>query len=170
MGHAAEVGPGGQDHGGALHLAEGGRRDARDPRDAVPVRFREDRRDLALDQAQIRRLLEGVLHERGVFSPVGLYALGADGGAFALVERPGLEGGAVGDIAHFPAHRVDLEDEVAFSGPADGGIAGHIGNGVEGESEESGGKPRPRAGKSGFASRVSRSRDDYVKVQHRVNL
>ena len=173
----AEIGPGGDHDGAAGEFAHRGGRDARDAQAAVSVRLGEEPRDFALDEGEIRRLLDRVLHEGGIGAAVGLNALGADGGALRGVERAGLEGDAVGGVAHFPAHRVDLKDEVPLPGPADGGIAGHVRDGVEGEGEERGGEPGPRGSQRRLHARMPRADDDDVEVHScmqtlygRVNL
>ena len=112
--------------------------------------------DLRLFQLQIFLQFQNVLHILPVFYPIGLSAEGMDGGAFAPVEHPVLDAGMVSRRAHLAPQRVQLPHKVPLSGAADGGVAGHISNGVQIDGKENGVIAQPGGGKGGFDSRVSR--------------
>jgi hypothetical protein len=59
-------------------------------------------------------------------------------GAFAAIEHPELYARTVGAFRHFPTKRVKLTYKMAFAGSADRGVAGHIANGIEVDSEADG--------------------------------
>src|SRR2546422_10479410 len=54
-----------------------------------------------------------------------------DGGALGAIEHAELDRRAIGRPPHDTAEGVDLADHGALRDPADGGIAGHLTDGVE---------------------------------------
>ena len=73
-----------------------------------------------------------MLHADVVGHPIRLHSLGMNGGTLSQIEGTGLESHRVGAFSHFTAQRVDLVDQMPLGGTADGGIAGHIGDLIQG--------------------------------------
>ena len=103
-----------------------------------------------------------MLHVFLVFPAVGLCPEGVDGGAFALIQHPVLDAAVVCRHAHFAAQRIQLPDQMALAGAADGGIAGHIAHGVQIDGKEDGMQPQPGGGQRGLDARVTRTDDGHV--------
>ncbi len=120
--------------------------------------------DHGLLEVQVRDGFECLLHDLGVQALVGLGTQRLDGWAFAFVEQPDLDEGAVGDAAHEPAQRVDLADEVALGRPADRGVAGHVGQFVEVDREQQGAAAHAGGGVRGLAAGVPGADHDDVVV------
>ena len=68
------------------------------------------------------------------------------GGAFAEIEHSALQRYAVCRITHFSAERVDFKDQMSLARPADGGVTGHVANGIEIDCEKERFQPQPCAG------------------------
>jgi hypothetical protein len=79
-----------------------------------------------------------------------------------------LDSYGVGDFAHDAAERVDFPDEMAFGDAADGGVAGHLRDEIDVQSEEGGLQAHAGGGHGGFASGVSGA--DYYYVEMFVEL
>ena len=94
-----------------------------------------------------------------VTGAVGLHAEGVNGGTLAEIKHPALEGNGVGHAAHCAAEGVDFKDEMTLGGAADGGVAGHIGNCVEGEGKEGGACAETGGGEGGFDAGVTAADD-----------
>lgn len=82
-------------------------------------------------EVEIFLLLDNLLHIDVIALPVRLHPQGVDGRAFAAVEHPALNKGSVRRLSHLAAQRVDLPHQMAFGGPADRRIAGHVGKAVQ---------------------------------------
>ena len=135
--------------------------------------FYQNLSDLSLHDAEVGGHLQGVLHHGVVGRAVGLDALGMNGRALTEVEGTALQGHLVGRTAHLAAQRVDLVDEMSLGGTADGGIAGHIGDGVEGHGEKHGIHAEPGRGEGGLHTGVTgtddrhaRGRGKFVHIVH----
>ena len=122
-----EEGAGGDDDGAGQ--VDGLRRGTRTPaiaavstRIASTISWRSDEVGLAFD---------GELGEALVGFLVALGAGAVHGGALAAVEQAELDGGGVGEEAHGAAEGVDLADDLALGDAADGGVAGHLADGVD---------------------------------------
>ena len=131
-----------------------------DGADAAALRLDGD--DLRLLDAQVRLQLECVLHHGLVFPPVGLRAQRVHGRALAAVEHPVLDAGLIGRARHLPAERVELAHKVALARAADGGVAGHIADGIHIDGEADGVQPEPGGGQRGLNARVPRTDDGDV--------
>ena len=70
----------------------------------------------------------------------------ADAGALFGIQHPELDPGGVGIQSHKPAEGVDLADDLSLGLSADGGVAGHLPDGVEVLSEHQSGRSKPRGG------------------------
>jgi len=104
-----------------------------------------------------------MLHAELIGFFVALCAGRLDCRAFGFVEEAKLDSGGVGVDSHFAAEGVDFTDNLAFGLSADGGVARHLGDGVEVAGEEQGARPHASGGERGFAARVAGSADDDVE-------
>ena len=109
---------------------------------------------LALDQGQVFFPFQGPLHALVVAALVHLGPEGVDRGALARVQHAHLDQGVVGGQAHLPAHGVQLPDQVALAGTADGGVAGHHADAVQVQGEQSRLEAHPHRGQGRLAAPV----------------
>ena len=134
--------PGVGDHGGHCTLPVGA-----------------DVHHLRLLHPQVLLQLQGVLHHLLVFPPVCLSPQGPHGGTLAPVQHPILDAGPVRRPGHLAAQCVQLPDQVALAGAADGGVDGlHA---------------HPGRRQGSLDARVSRADDGHiivaaVKLSHQV--
>ncbi len=99
------------------------------PRDGVVGG--EDADGISLAEGEsVRRLERGFGTELiGLFIALGPW--GAHGGPTCGVEHPELDGRGIRVQPHEPTQRVDLANDLSFGLTADGGIAGHLTQGIE---------------------------------------
>ena len=64
---------------------------------------------------------------------------------------------------HHAAERIDLLDEVTLADAADGGIAAHLAQRLDGLREQQRARTHARGRERGFGARVAATHDDYVK-------
>ena len=119
--------------------------------------FNADLNDLGLLHGEAFLHFKSVLHELLVETPVRLRAQRIDRRALPAVQEPVLDAGAVCDLRHLAAERVELADEVALARAADGGVAGHIAHRVEVYGEANGRYAEPRGGERRLDPGVSRA-------------
>ena len=100
---------------------------------------------------------ERVLHHGLILPPVGLRAQRVHGRPFAAVEHPVLNAGLIGRARHLPAERIELAHEVALARTADGGVAGHVADGIHIDGKADGVQPQPGGGQRGLNARVPRA-------------
>ena len=158
---AVHVYAGADDHGLAGDLRAGGGAQAAD---SLPVR--QDGAAFPLANLQIRFGKQRAQHPLLIGALVGLRAQRVHGRPLARVEHPGLNERVVDRAAHLAAEGIDLAHQVALARAADGGIAGHQGDGVQVEGEQQRAKPHARAGERGFAAGVPRADDGDIKAIH----
>ena len=103
------------------------------------------------------RLLQGVLHAHVVGHAVSLHSLGVDGGTLTQIQGAALYGHGVGTLAHLSAQGVDLVDQMSLGRPADGGIAGHIGDLIQRQGEQYRIHAHARRGQGRLTARVPRA-------------
>lgn len=84
--------------------------------------------------------------------------------SFGCVEEAELDAGFVDGFGHFAAEGVQLADEVTFAESTDGGVAGHLADGLEVHGEQEGFEADAGGGEGGFDAGVSASDDDDVEV------
>jgi hypothetical protein len=75
--------------------------------------------------------LEHGPHRLAIAQLVGLARVERTRRPLGLVEPAELDAGAIDDLGHLAAERVDLPDQVALGDPADGRVARHVGDGLE---------------------------------------
>ena len=145
MHEAAEEGTGGDDDGLAQVLDFEGGLDALD--DAVLM---EKAGGLALFNVQVRLAFANLFEAELVGFFIALGAGRPDGRVFFGVQHAELESGHVGGFAHFAAEGVDFAGEVSFGKAADGGVTGHLADGIEVDREEEGAASHAGGREGGF--------------------
>ena len=76
-----------------------------------------------------------MLHPELIRLLVALRPWGLDGGALGGVQQAELDTGRIGGQAHLTAEGIDLADDVALGLSPDGGVAAHLGDGVDVSAE-----------------------------------
>ena len=89
------------------------------------------------------------------------------GGAFAGVEHARLDERIVDGAAHFAAERVNFAHQMSLTRAADGGVAGHEGDGIQIEREQQRIQPHSCTGQRRFTARMARTDDDNIKTIHK---
>ena len=157
-GAAVEIGARAEDHRPDLIYGPGAQHHLPDP-----AALRPQVHDLPLTHGEMLLALQGVLHHLLVLAPVGLGPEGVDRRPLAPVEHPILDAGRVRGPAHFTAQGIQLPDQVALAGAADGRVAGHIAYGVQIDGENDGLQAHPRRRQGRLDTRVARADDGYIK-------
>ena len=157
-----QIGSGAED--GCPHLVHGPGAQHHLPH---PARLRPQVDDLPLAYGQVLLPFQGVLHHLLVFPPVRLGPQGVDGWALAPVEHPVLDAGRIRRPAHLAAQSVQLPDQVALAGAADGRVAGHIAHGVQIDGEDNGLQSHPRRRQSRLDAGMARADDGNIKFSSR---
>src|SRR5438046_6618087 len=116
----------GEHHRARAEVAPVSGRDAGDTR-AVEY----ETRDHPLRELDARKALEQLPHRAAEQCAIALRPGRPDGGALGAIEHAELDRRAIGRPPHDTAEGVDLADHSALRDPADGGIAGHLTDGVE---------------------------------------
>jgi len=98
----------------------------------------QDAGDESLLDIEVILLLQSVLEAELIGFLIGLRPRRPDGGALAGVQHAEMDGAAVGYFGHFPAESVYLANEMPFRQATDGGIAGHLSDGIEVDAEDEG--------------------------------
>ena len=150
-GPAVEVGAGADD--GRPHREH---RPGLEDHMAHPAPGEADGGDLPLAEGQVLLALQGALHDLLVPPPVRLGPEAVDGGALAPVE-PVLDAGLIGGPGHLAAQGVQLPDQVALAGAADGGIAGHVAHRVQVDGKADGPLAHAGGGQGGLNAGVARA-------------
>ena len=158
-GSARQIGSGGQNDGFDVEYRSGGQHHG-----GNGTVFRADLHHLALADSQMCLPLQRVLHPFLVFPAVRLGPQGPDGGAFALVQQPVLDAALVGSFCHLAAQGVQLPDQMALAGAADGGVAGHIAHGVQIDGKYHRLQPQPGGGQRRLDARVPGADDGDIKL------
>ena len=118
--------------------------------------------DGRLLEGQVGLAFEELFHLQAVEALVGLGAGDLDRRPLAGVQHANLDEGAVDDAPHRAAKGVDLADDVALGGPADGGVARHQRHRVQVHRHEEGAASHARGAQRGLAAGVPRADDGDV--------
>ena len=70
--------------------------------------------------------------------------------------------------AHLAAQRIQLPDQMALPGAANGRIAGHIAYGIQVDSENNSFEPQPRRGQASLDPRVARANDSDLIASGKI--
>ena len=160
---AAQKGSGGQNDGFRGQKARFSAPDA-----GNPVIFDLHGFDLVFQEGQVRLGLQNGVHPGGIGRLVALDPIRADGRAFAAVEDPELDSGAIGVQRHLAAERVEFEDHVRFGDAADGRVAGHPRHGLQIHRDQRGADAQARRGQCRLAAGMAGANDDDIKGLHGV--
>ena len=109
-----------------------------------------------------------MLHELLVFAAVRLSTKRVNCGAFTTVEHPELNAGPVCRFAHFAAQGINLPDQMALAGAADGRVAGHIAHGIQIDGKDNGFQSQACGGQGGFDACMARADDRNVVGLHLI--
>lgn len=154
---AVQIGTGGENHGFGLIIGSQLRLQSGDS--AIgDQKFR----DHGLLQIQVVLQLQDVLHVLLVTSAVCLGPERMDRWAFSPVQHPVLNAAGVRRPAHFAAQCVQLPDQMTLSRAANGGVAGHVANGVQIDGKNDSVHPQPRRRQGRFNSSMPGAYDSYV--------
>ena len=82
--------------------------------------------------------------------------------ALAAIEQAKLDARRIRDPAHQPVQGIDLAHQMALAHPADGGIAGHLAQGLELMGEQQGAGAKARRSRRRFAAGMAAADDDDV--------
>ena len=138
--------------------------DARDRDDATHDAVLDDEiAALLLEQREVRLILERAPDERLVERAIRLHARRAHRRTLAGVERARLDRGRIRGARHDAAQRIDFLDEVTLADAADGRIAAHLAERLDGLRQQQRARTHARGRERGFGARVSATHDDYVK-------
>jgi hypothetical protein len=100
-----------------------------------------------------------------VQTAIALRPRGPNRRALAPVQHPELQRGQVCRAPHDPAERIHLPDDGAFRDAANGGIARHLTNGLEGAGDQPNARAAARRGNSGFGPGVASPYDEDVELR-----
>jgi len=114
-------------------------------------------RDHGLLEIKMRLLFERPLHILLIAPAVSLRAEGMDGGALAEIQHAVLDARAVGSLCHFSAQRVKFPHQMPLASAADGGVAGHVADGVKIDRKHDCLQSHPRTGQPCLNAGVSRA-------------
>ena len=121
---------------------------------------------LTFQYGQMRRSFDHVAHPFGVGVFVALGPKGLYGRTFFGIECTELDAGAVAVDSHLAAQCVQFADDMRLGDPANGGVAGHSGNGQAIHGEECRVDSHAGRGQCRFASRVAGTDDDNIELIH----
>jgi hypothetical protein len=79
------------------------------------------------------------------------------------IKQSELNSGAIYDAPHNPAERIDLPHQVSFRDSPDSGIAGHLPDQIEVQSDQSGFGAEACGGRRRFTARVAGANHDYIE-------
>ena len=114
-------------------------------------------RDHGLLEIKMRLLFERPLHILLIAPAVSLRAEGMDSGALAEIQHAVLDARAVGSLCHFSAQRVKFPHQMPLASAADGGVAGHVADGVKIDRKHDCLQSHPRTGQPCLNAGVSRA-------------
>ena len=154
-------GPRGKDHRLAAVLRMGPGQDAADR--SV---FDDEIDDFVLLHVQVGLLLDGLLHLGVIAVLVRLGPKGMDRRSFGGVQHPALDEGLVDVDPHLSAQGVDLPHQMSLAGPADGGIAGHHGDGFQIDGEHQRPVAHPCGSKGRLAACMTGTHHDDIIFSH----
>ena len=136
----------------------------RHPDDTVPLQ------DQALGrsghQGQVRGRGQFGLHGLAVQATVDLAARTLHRRTLGAVEQAELDAGDIAQPAHQAIHGVDLAHQMTLAQTADGGVTGHLADGLELLGQQQGGRPGARGRGRGLTAGVASPDDDDVETLH----
>jgi hypothetical protein len=135
--------------------------------------FEHDTRELAvidhkvdnfsLPQMEIRRSFKRTTHLGAVSHAIRLRPRRLNRRSARTIEQAKLNSGTIDDTSHDPAERIDLSHKVPFRDSADSGIAGHLPDEIEVQSDQSGFRAETGRRRRRFTARVAGADHDYIE-------
>lgn len=84
----------------------------------------------------------------------------------AAIQQPELDAGGIGQSSHDTVKRIDFTHQVAFSQPANRGIAGHRTQIIAIQRYQRGFRAHARSSHGGFQTGMASTNHDYVELFH----
>ena len=128
-----------------------------------PVTFKEDVVHRLLEQRQIRLALETAADSLPVKQPIRLRARRPDRRPLGRVERTELDPRLVCRQGHRAPKRIHFLYQVAFSDPANGGVARHLPQCLDTVGEQQGLAAEPGGSKRSLGAGMAAANHDYVE-------
>src|SRR5439155_10758834 len=161
---AAEERAGGEHHGARAEAASVNRHDARGAR-AVRVQTGNH----SLRELDAGESLEQRPYGATVQRAIALGSRRPHGGTLGAIEHPELDRRAIGRSPHDAAEGIDLAHHGTLRDPADGGIAGHLTDGVEVGRQEEDLRTQASGHDGRFGSGVAGTYNNHVIVVGHAN-
>ena len=117
-----------------------------------------------LEQRQVRLVFQHATNRGLVAHTIGLGTGCPYRGALAGVEHAKLDPAQVRRQSHGAAEGVDFLDQMTLADPADGGIAGHLAQGLDVVGQQQGLATHAGRGQGSFRSSMATADDDDVKA------
>ena len=133
--------------------------------DAIGAIANEEVVNFTLNDREVLRQPQRLLHSRRVQLPISLGARTPDGWAFAAVEQAKLNATGIGDAAHQAIQRVDLAHQVPFAEPPDRRVARHRADGRKLLRDQRRPCTHARSRRRGFAAGMAATDDDDIKAR-----
>ena len=86
-----------------------------------------------------------------------------DGGALGPIQHPEMNRGGIRRPPHDSTEGIHLTNHRSLGDAPDGGIAGHLSDGIQGCRHQQRATPHPSGGRGGLAARMSTTHDDNVE-------
>src|ERR1051326_160370 len=111
-------------------------------------------------------------HLDAVQRPISLRPGRSNRGTTGSIQQPKLDARAINNPAHYAAERINLADQMTLADTANCGIAGHLSDEIEIESEQCRVRADSGGGSCGFTSSVATANHDHIEClvkNHKTN-
>ncbi len=108
--------------------------------------------------------IQKMAHHLMIDAAIALGPGGAHGRTLAPVQQPVLQCRAIRSPSHQAAQRIHLMDQVALADAADGGIAGHLRNGIEVLRDQPHARTPTGRGPGRLTAGMARTHDDDIHL------
>src|SRR5215211_3502283 len=119
--------------------------------------------DFSLTEMEVKRRFERATHLGAIAHAIGLRPRRLYRRTARTVEQTKLNAGAIDDAAHDPAERIDFAHEMSLRDSANRGIARHLADEVQVQSDQAGLGAETRRGRRRLAARVASPNHDYIE-------
>src|SRR6185503_8573360 len=120
--------------------------------------------DQALPEAEIRSGFQGATHFNSIKRSVSLSPRRLDRRPARTVQEPELDSGAIDNAAHDAAQGVNLPDQMTFPDSSDCGVARHLSDQIEIQSQQGSVCAEARSRRRGFTACMTSANHDHVKI------
>jgi hypothetical protein len=155
--------------GGEHHRIGDKARSDRRHRAGDPVALHQQVVDRLLEDPQVRLALQAAANRGAIEHSVSLRPGGAHRGALARIQCPELDSGFVGRDRHRPAQGIHLAHQMAFANAADGRIAGHLAEGLDGVREQKRARARPGRRERRLGAGMPATDHDHLEALGKVH-